>query len=69
MDYNFCGVLGPAAAQECTNFPSLVTNVPLQLLRDIINGVCYQHCEKRLEQQKGRPNDLWAAEENLEEER
>jgi len=25
-------------------------------VRDIINGVCYQRYEKRLEQQKGRPN-------------
>jgi len=24
----------------------------LKLLRDIINGVCYQHYEKRLEQQR-----------------
>jgi len=31
-------VLDPAAAQDCTYFPSLLTNVALQLLRDIING-------------------------------
>jgi len=38
-------------------------------VRDIINGVCYQRCEKRLEQQEGRPNvNVCDAEENLEEE-
>ena len=38
-------------------------------MRDIINGVCYQRCEKRLEQQEGRPNvNVCDAEENLEEE-
>jgi len=31
---------------------SLITNVLVQLLKDIINGVCYQRYEKRLEQQK-----------------
>ena len=30
----------------------LITNVLLQLVRDIINGVCYQRYEKRLEQLK-----------------
>jgi len=33
-----------------------MTNVLLQLERDIINGVCYQPYEKCLEQQKGRAN-------------
>jgi len=33
---------------------SLITNVLLQLVRDVINGVCCQRYEKRLEQQKGR---------------
>jgi len=38
-------------------------------VRDIINEVCYQRYEKRLEQQKGRSNvNIYAAEENLEEE-
>jgi len=38
-------------------------------VRDIINGVCYQRFEKRLEQQKGHPDvNVCAAEENLEEE-
>jgi len=38
-------------------------------VRDIINGVCYQRYEKRLEQQEGRPNvNVCGAEENLEEE-
>jgi len=33
---------------------------------DILIGECYQRCEKRLEQQKGRPNvNVCAAEENL----
>jgi len=30
-----------------------MTIAHLQLVRDIINGVCYQRYEKRLEQQKG----------------
>jgi len=29
-----------------------MTNVLLQLVKDIINGVCYQRYQKRLEQQK-----------------
>jgi len=38
-------------------------------LKDIINGVCYQRYEKRLGQQKGRPDvNVCAAEEHLEEE-
>jgi len=46
-----------------------ITNVLLQLLKDIINGVCYQRYEKRLEQQKGLPNDyVCVAEENFKEE-
>ena len=49
----FCGILDPAAVQDWTKFPSLITNVLLQLTRDIINGVCYQRYEKHLEQQKG----------------
>jgi len=36
--------------------PSLLTKVLLQLLRDIVNGMCYQRYGKCLEQQKGRPN-------------
>jgi len=52
----FCGILDPAAVQDCTKCPSLITNVLLQLVRDIINGVCYQRYEKCLEQQKGHPN-------------
>jgi len=43
--------------------------VLLQLVRDIINGVYSQRYEKRLEQQKGRPNvNVYAAEDNSEEE-
>jgi len=46
-----------------------MTNVLLQLVKDIINGVCYQRYEKRLEQQKGCSNvNVCPAEENLEEE-
>jgi len=64
----FCGILDPAAVQDCTKFPSLITNVLVQLVKDIINGVCYQRYEKRLEQQKGRPNvEGGPVEENLEE--
>ena len=35
------------AVQDCTKFPNLITNVHLQLVRDIINSVCYQRYEKR----------------------
>jgi len=48
----FCGILDPAAVQDCTKFQSLLTYVLLQLVRDIINGACYQRYEKRLEQKK-----------------
>ena len=69
MGLYFLGILDPAAVQDCTKFPGLITNVLLQLVRDIINGVCYQRCEKRLEQRKGRPYVIvCAAEENLEDE-
>ena len=69
MGLYFCGIFDPAAVQDCTKFPGLITNVLLQLVGDIINGVCYQGCEKRLEQQKDRPNvSVWAAEESWEEE-
>jgi len=38
-------------------------------VRDIISGVCYQRYEKRLEQQKGRPDvNVCVGEESLEEE-
>jgi len=53
--YFFCGTFDPAALQDCTKFPRLITNVLLQLVKEIINEVCYQRYEKRLEQQKGRP--------------
>jgi len=48
-DYTFCGILDPDAVQDCTKFPSLITNVLLQLVGDIIKGVCYQRYEKRLD--------------------
>ena len=51
-EYTFCGILDLVAIQDCTKFPSIITNVLLQLVKDIINGVCYQLYEKRLEQQK-----------------
>jgi len=64
----FCGILDPATVQDCTSFPSLIRNLLLQLVRDIIYEVCYQRYEKRFEQQKGRPNvNVCVAEENLEE--
>ena len=42
IELYFCGILDPTVVQDCTKFPSLITNVLLQLLRDIINGLCYQ---------------------------
>jgi len=64
----FCWILDPAAVEDCTKFPSLITNVLLKLVRDITNGICYQRHEKRLEQQKGYPDvNVCAAEEHLEE--
>ena len=69
MGIYFCGILDHVAVQDCTKFPSVMTNVLLQLVKDIINGVCYQRYEKRLEQQKGCSNvNVCPAEENLEEE-
>jgi len=38
----FCGILDPAAIQDCTKFPSLITNALLQLVRDIIHGVLWR---------------------------
>jgi len=68
-DYIFCGIVDPAAVQDCTKFPSLITDVAPQLVKDIINEVCYQRYEKPLEQQKGRLEvSFCAAKENLEEE-
>jgi len=64
----FCGILDPATVQDCIKFPSLVTNVLVQLVKDAINGVCYQRYEKCLEQRKGRPNvKVCPPKENLEE--
>jgi len=57
--------LDPAAAEECTNFPSLVANVPLQLLRDIINGEYYHRYEKRLEQQKDCSNVMFGLQKKI----
>jgi len=57
----FCGILDPVTVQDCTKFPSVITNVLLQLVKDIINGVCYQRCEKRLEQQKRSSKCLMCA--------
>jgi len=38
-------------------------------VRNVINEVCHQCCEKHLKQQKSDPNvDIHAAKENLEEE-
>ena len=67
MGLYFCEIFDPAAVQDCIEFSSL-TNVLVQLVKDIIHGVCFQRYEKRLEQQKGRPNvKVCPAEENLEE--
>jgi len=64
----FCEIFDPAAVQDCIEFSSLITNVLVQLVKDIIHGVCFQRYEKRLEQQKGHPNvKVCPAEENLEE--
>ena len=52
MGIYFYGILDPATVQVRTKFPSLITNVILQFVKDIINGVRYQRCEKRLEQHK-----------------
>ena len=38
--YIFYGTLDPAAVQDCTQFLSLITNVLLQLVSNIINRVC-----------------------------
>jgi len=35
-----CGILDPATVQDRTKFPSLITNLLLQLVRDIFIGVC-----------------------------
>jgi len=40
----FCGILDPATVQDCTKFLNLIKNMLLQLVRDIINGVCY-YCD------------------------
>ena len=68
MGLYFCVILDPATVQDCIKFPSLITNVLVQLVKDIINEVCHQRYEKCLQQQKGRPNvKVCPAEENLEE--
>jgi len=41
-----------AAVQDCTEFPSLKTNVLLQLKSDIINRVCCQRYENVLSNNK-----------------
>jgi len=56
-------------SSNCTMFPSLITNLLLQFVRDVVNRVCYHRYKKLLEQQKGCLNiNVYAAEENLEEE-
>jgi len=66
--FYFCGIFSSAAVQDCTKRPSLIKNVPLQLVRNIINAVRYLRPEKRLEKQKDRPNvNVCAAGENFEE--
>jgi len=36
-----CGILDPTVVQDLTKFPSSITKVLLQLVRDTINAVCY----------------------------
>ena len=64
--------LDPATVQDRTKCPGLITNVLLQLVRDIINGVCYQRCENVLSNRKvvhfGPSVDFCPAEKNMEEE-
>jgi len=50
----FCGILNHATVQYSTKFPSLMTNVLLQLVRDIINGECYQQALTSLGHQEGQ---------------
>ena len=65
----FVGFQIPLLFNIAKKLPSLITNVLLQLVRDIIKGVCYQRYEKRLEQEKDHPDvNVCATEEDLEEE-
>jgi len=48
----FCWIFDPAAVQDCTKYPTLTTNVLLQLVRVITNAVYFQRYEKGLEQKK-----------------
>jgi len=41
----FCEILDPVTVQDYTKFPSVITNVLLQLVKYIINGVCCQRYE------------------------
>jgi len=59
------GLLDSAVVQDCTKFPSVLTNAFLQLVRDIINRVCYQRCEQRLEQQEGRQMLMFALQKKI----
>ena len=72
MGLYFCRILDPATVQDRTKFPSLMTNVLLQLMRDIINGVRYQRYENVLSNRKvvqlGPNVHVCAAEKILEEE-
>jgi len=52
LGLHFCGILDSTAVQDCTKFPSLITNVLLQLVRDIINGEFYQRYENVLSNKK-----------------
>jgi len=66
-DYIFCGILDPAAVQDCTKIPGLNRKRTPTIIERYHqrSSVCYQRYEKRLQQQKGRQNvDVCASEEN-----
>jgi len=66
---NFVGFQTQLQFKIAENFLLKITNVLLQLLRDILSGVFYQLCVNRFDHQRSRPNvNVCAVEENLEEE-
>jgi len=46
LGMHFCRILDPVTVQDCTKFPSVITNILLQLVKDITIGVCYKRYEK-----------------------
>jgi len=61
---HFYGLLDSAVVQDCTKF-LLASNALLQLVRDIINRVCYQRYEQRLEKQEGRQMLMFALQKKI----